>query len=484
MVFSSLLFIFAFLPAFFALYYVTPARLKNAVALLASCFFYSWGAASVLGILAVGLVIDYLIAKAIYRIEPDSEPAERRRKLLLAASIALNVGALLYYKYSNFAVAQVNGLAKLLSLPPMHWTEVVLPIGISFFTFHKISYVVDVYRKTSPPTKDFVTFALYVLFFPQLIAGPIIRYHDVAEALASRRHRLESIAYGAFRFSIGLGKKALLANQLAITADLVFAQNPSSLSTFNVWLGVLCYTLQIYLDFSGYSDMALGLGHMVGIRFKENFDCPYRSTSVTEFWRRWHISLSSWMKEYLYVPLGGNRVSPTRTYVNLWVVFLVSGLWHGANWTFVVWGAYHGTFLVLEKLFALRWTEKLPRPVSAALTFLVVLVGWVFFRSPGLGYAFRLLGRMTSLTPYVIDKSSLLTAELITNRGALALLIALFISFFPLLEVGARIAKHYEEPESNVASACLRYAGALVCVVLSCATLANSAYNPFIYFRF
>ncbi|MFZ5890916.1 MAG: MBOAT family O-acyltransferase [Myxococcota bacterium] len=484
MVFSSLLFIFAFLPAFFALYYLTPAKLKNAVALIASVLFYSWGAANVLGILVVGLVIDYLLARAIHRTEPDSEQAIKRRKILLAVSVVINVGALLYYKYSNFAVAQVNLVSKWLGGPQLHWAEVLLPVGISFFTFHKISYVVDVYRKTSPPTKDFVTFALYVLFFPQLIAGPIIRYHDVAEALASRRHRLESISYGAFRFCMGLAKKALVANQLAITADLVFAQNPSSLSSFNAWLGVLCYTFQIYLDFSGYSDMALGLGHMVGIRFKENFDCPYRSTSVTEFWRRWHISLSSWMKEYLYVPLGGNRVSPRRTYINLWIVFLISGLWHGANWTFVVWGAYHGSFLVIEKLFALRWTQKLPKLVSAAITFLIVVVGWVFFRAPGLDYAARLLGRMSGLTQYVLDKTSLLPAEIMTYRGATALVIAIIISFLPLTNFGARLAERYENPESTLPVACFRYATALVCMVLSCATLANSAYNPFIYFRF
>jgi alginate O-acetyltransferase complex protein AlgI len=484
MSFSSLLFIFAFLPAFFAIYYVTPARSKNAVALVASCFFYSWGAPEALGMLAVGLVVDYVLANAIHRIEPVSEAAVRRRKLLLAISIAINVGALLYYKYTNFAVAQVNTIARWSGVAQLRWAEVVLPIGISFFTFHKISYVVDVYRKTSPPAKDFVTFALYVLFFPQLIAGPIIRYHDVADALRSRKHTLESIAHGAFRFCIGLGKKALLANQLAISADLVFAQHPNSLSSFNTFLGALCYAFQIYLDFSGYSDMALGLGHMLGIRFKENFDCPYRSTSITEFWRRWHISLSSWMKEYLYVPLGGNRVSPARTNLNLWIVFLVSGLWHGANWTFVAWGAYHGTFLVLEKRFLGAWLARLPRAVSATWTFLVVLAGWVLFRADSIAHAGRVLARMLGLSPHRFDKSTLVTAELISNRGALALGIAVLISFAPLTSWGERVSRSYEAPETSVSSANLRYVSALLCLVLSCATLANSSYNPFIYFRF
>ena len=484
MVFSSVLFVFGFLPAFFAVYYLTPSRLKNFVALVASVVFYSWGAANVLGVLLVGLIIDYVIARAIYRIEPSNDAAVHRRKQLLAVSLVVNVGALLYYKYTNFGVAQLNAIAQLVHLPKISWASVVLPIGISFFTFHKISYVVDVYRGTSPPTKDFITFALYVLFFPQLIAGPIIRYHDVAEPLASRRHTLESIAYGAFRFCIGLAKKALLANQLAITADIVFAQNPAALSVFNVWLGVICYTFQIYLDFSGYSDMALGLGHMVGIRFKENFDCPYTSLSVTEFWRRWHISLSSWMKEYLYVPLGGNRVSTRRTYLNLWVVFLVSGLWHGANWTFILWGAYHGAFLVLEKRFGLRLAERLPKVVSALVTFGIVLVGWVFFRASGLVYAARMLGRMVGLVPHIVDKTTLVTAEIISHRGAFALLVAAFVSFIPLFGPAARAAKRFEAPESSVGVACLRYASALLCMLLSCATLANSSYNPFIYFRF
>ncbi|MGC4088075.1 MAG: MBOAT family protein [Polyangiaceae bacterium] len=484
MVFSSLLFVFAFLPAFFALYYLAPARLKNAVALIASCLFYSWGAPSVLGILLVGLVVDYVIAKVIYGIESDTASSQRKRKLLVGLSVAINVGALLYYKYTNFFVDQLSAVSQLCSGPALHVAAITLPIGISFFTFHKISYVVDVYRKTSPPTKDFITFALYVLFFPQLIAGPIIRYHDVAEALASRKHELESLAYGAFRFSVGLAKKALLANQLAVTADLVFGENPASLTCLNAWLGVVCYSVQIYLDFSGYSDMALGLGHMVGIRFKENFDCPYRSLSVTEFWRRWHISLSSWMKEYLYVPLGGNRAGRARTYWNLWVVFLVSGLWHGANWTFVVWGAYHGTFLVLEKLFALRLAEKLPRFGRAAATFLIVMVGWVFFRASDMGYALRLLGRMSGLTAFHLDRSTLATAEVLSNRGTVALSVALVLSFAPLTAMGARLAERFREPRTSLPIACLRYAGALLCVLLSCASLSNSAYNPFIYFRF
>jgi alginate O-acetyltransferase complex protein AlgI len=484
MVFSSLLFLFGFLPVFFGLYYLVPARLKNAIALIASCVFYSWGAANVFGIVLVGLALDYLLANKIARIQPDSPRAVSQRKWLLALSIAANVGALAYYKYSGFFVEQVNLVLGAFSARPLKLASVVLPIGISFFTFHKLSYVVDVYRGVSPPARTFATFSLYVLFFPQLIAGPIIRYHDVAEQLERRDHPLSSVAYGAFRFCIGLGKKVLIANQLALTADLVFGKAPVMLSCSLAWLGVLCYTFQIYFDFSGYSDMALGLGHMLGIRFKENFDCPYRSLSITEFWRRWHISLSSWMKEYLYVPLGGNRAGAARTYLNLWIVFLLSGLWHGANWTFVIWGMYHGTWLVTERLFWLRIAERLPKLVRAASSFVIVAIGWVFFRAPTLGYAAKLIGRMLGASAYHPDPATPLLAELITNRALVALCVAAVLSFAPLFELGAAVSRHFEAPQAGAAAAGLRYVGAFLCLFFACAALANSSYNPFIYFRF
>jgi len=484
MAFSSLLFLFGFLPAFFAVYYLTPRRLKNSVALVASCIFYSWGAANVFIILLVGLVVDYVLGNAIDRIEPTTARAVRLRKLLLGTSVALNVGALGYYKYSNFFIVQLNGLLRALHVRPLAWTAVVLPIGISFFTFHKISYVVDIYRKVSARADSFVTFALYVLFFPQLIAGPIIRYHDVAEQLVSRHHPPSELAYGAFRFCVGLAKKVLIANQLALTADLVFGHAPASLSVRHAWLGILCYTFQIYFDFSGYSDMALGLGHMLGIRFRENFDCPYRSESITEFWRRWHISLSTWMKEYLYVPLGGNRVSPARMYLNLWIVFLVSGLWHGANWTFLVWGAYHGTFLVLEKLFALRLAARLPRVLRVLVTFVIVAVGWVFFRAADLGYALRFLARLSGLSHFSPAADTPLTAELLTNRGCVALAVAVCVSFFSGSKLGETLSKRFETGPVGNWGRGLSYAGAVLCLLFSCASLANSSYNPFIYFRF
>ena len=484
MVFSSLLFLFGFLPIFFAIYYATPSRFKNLVALIASCLFYSWGAANVFGILVVGLVIDYVVANRIAQTSAGTPEGCRRRKWLVALSVAVNIGALGYYKYANFFVSQVNELLGSAGAQPLTWEAIILPIGISFFTFHKISYVVDVYREVSKPAGSFVTFALYVLLFPQLIAGPIIRYHDVADQLVSRKHTPESIAYGAFRFCIGLAKKVLIANQIAVTADLVFAQPPGTVTTLNVWLGILCYTFQIYFDFSGYSDMALGLGHMMGISFRENFDCPYRSLSITEFWRRWHISLSSWMKEYLYVPLGGNRVSTARMYCNLWIVFLLSGLWHGANWTFIVWGIFHGSFLVIDKLFWLRVSERAPKVLRAALTFFIVLIGWVFFRSPDLDFAMQFLGRMFAVTPRIPATASLLTAELLNNRAVVSLCLAALISFAPVFAWGIALSKRFERLDVSWKGQGTRYATALLCLFLCGASLANSAYNPFIYFRF
>jgi len=484
MVFSSLFFLFLFLPVFCGIYYAVPARFKNAVALAFSLLFYSWGAANFLGIVLAGLALDYWIAGKIAGLSRENAREQRYRNVLLVVSIASNLGALAYYKYANFFVAQWNVLLVACKAHPFSVAPIVLPIGISFFTFHKVSYVVDVYRGVSQRAQSFVIFALYVLFFPQLIAGPIIRYHDVADQLVARSHPLSGVAYGAFRFCIGLGKKVLIANQLAVTADLVFGTSPGRLSVPLAWLGVVCYSFQIYFDFSGYSDMALGLGQLFGLRFRENFDCPYRSLSVTEFWRRWHISLSSWMKEYLYVPLGGNRKGAARTHLNLWIVFLLSGLWHGANWTFLVWGAYHGTFLVAERLFLTKNAERLPRVLRAGVTFLIVAVGWVFFRAPDLHAAGSLIGRLFAFSRYRPDSHSPLFVELLGNRAAVALVAAAILSFAPIFERGARVARRFENESVDRTQSGLRFVLAFGCLALACASLANSSYNPFIYFRF
>src|SRR6185436_9027443 len=312
---------------------------------------------------------------------------------------AVNLASLAFFKYAGFLAANLNALLGATGLGAVPVPAVVLPIGISFFTFHAISYVVDVYRRDAVAQKGPVEAALYLLLFPQLIAGPIIRYRDIAAQLTARVVDLDGFATGVRRFVVGLGKKMLIANIVAVPADRLFALPAGELTAAHAWLAASCYTLQIYFDFSGYSDMAIGLAQLFGFRFKENFNYPYVSQSIQEFWRRWHISLSAWFRDYLYVPLGGNRVAPGRVYLNLVTVFFLCGLWHGASWTFVVWGLYHGAFLVLERLGLAAWLGRMPRALRHVYALLVVMVGWVFFRAESLSAAAGLLQAMAGFSP-------------------------------------------------------------------------------------
>src|SRR5262245_5148881 len=324
----------------------------------------------------------------------DRERESGRSRVWLAIAVAVNLVVLGIFKYANFFADNVNTLLLALQVQPVVVPRVLLPIGISFFTFHAISYVVDVSRRDATAQKSPVHAALYLLLFPQLIAGPIIRYRDLADQLALRRVTLDDVAYGVRRFIIGLGKKVLVANVVAGPVDKIFAMPFAQLSAAHAWLGIVCYTLQIYFDFSGYSDMAIGLGRMFGFRFPENFRWPYVAASVQEFWRRWHISLSTWFRDYLYIPLGGNRVSPARRYRNLVTVFFLCGLWHGASWNFVIWGLWHGTFLVIERVASSG--ERRGRPfLSHVYTLVVVMIGWVFFRADTLSHAVAFLGAMS-----------------------------------------------------------------------------------------
>jgi len=355
------------------------------------------------------------------------------------------------------------------------WAPVALPIGVSFFTFQKLSYMVDLYRGRAQPARSFTVYALYVALFPQLIAGPIIRYCDIAQQLVGRRHSLQRFFDGIWRFCLGLGKKVLVANAVGQIADQAFSGAPDALSTAAAWLGIVAYSFQIYFDFSGYSDMAIGLGRMMGFSFPENFDHPYTATSFTDFWRRWHISLSSWMRTYLYIPLGGNRVSAARTYVNLWIVFLLSGLWHGASWNFVVWGAYHGFFLTLHR--CAPW-PKLPAWLNRLATFLLVTVGWVFFRSEtlpqSLGYLMAMLsggGGETGVMPAAM-------AAVLTPMN----LLLLGVACLSLLRVGPYARKHLASRPATADG--LKAATALLLLLTAASMLATTQFNPFIYFRF
>lgn len=496
MVFASHTFLFLFLPIFLAIYYCVPFKLKNLVALLASYFFYAWGAPLVVVVLLVSCIVDHYISMLLS--PPDSNEADNfsppatapeakfglTRKQWLTIGLLINLALLFYYKYTNFFLHEVNRILNVLGVVNISWTSVALPAGISFFTFHKISYLVDIYRGTAKPARKLTDFLLYVVSFPQLIAGPIVRYHDVAPQIIKRQHTLDNLFYGAVRFSIGLGKKVLIADQMGYIADNVFAISPEKLTCPFAWIGIICYAYQIYFDFSGYSDMALGLGRMMGFHYLENFNMPYISQSITDFWRRWHISLSNFLREYLYFPLGGNRVSSFRSYLNLWIVFLVSGIWHGASWTFVFWGLYHGLFLTLDKLFMLRISKHIPKVINVMLTFVVVNVGWVFFRSTELSDALSFLAVMFNPTLTTNPLADYTQIEIIHNRGIVVMIIASVLCFAPVHARFEKLGREFEEPSMEIGSITTRYALGMGCYILALLALSSSKFTPFLYFNF
>jgi alginate O-acetyltransferase complex protein AlgI len=480
--FTEPTFLFAFLPVLLALYSLLsllpsiPAR--NLLLVLASVVFYASGGGAFTWLMLASIAVNYLAALAIDR--RRGTPAARR---LLAVTVGANLVSLAVFKYAGFVVANLNAVLPALGVGTLAAPGIVLPIGISFFTFHAISYVVDVYRRDAVAQKGPVEAALYLLLFPQLIAGPIVRYRDIAAQLTARVVDRDGFATGIRRFVIGLGKKMLIANIVAVPADGIFALPPSELTAAHAWLAAACYTLQIYFDFSGYSDMAIGLAHLFGFRFKENFNYPYIASSIQDFWRRWHISLSAWFRDYLYVPLGGNRVPARRVYLNLVTVFFLCGLWHGASWTFVVWGLYHGAFLVLERLGLSTALARAPRPARHLYALLVVLVGWVFFRAESLTAAGGMLRAMAGAgaalpTPYGV--TWYLTPEVVL---AMAAGVAGSTPLWPAL--AARLARASADgPRLGPLPSALACA-ALAAVFAGCVMLiAAHTYNPFIYFRF
>lgn len=472
MVFSSSLFLLFFLPLFFMGYFLVPYRFKNWWALIGSTAFYAWGAPVFVFVLFGSITADFLLAKRF-------STSSRRAWFILG--ILLNVGLLAYFKYANFFVDNVNALFTSSGVGAWQWTKVALPIGISFFTFQKISYLVDVYRGVRAPLKRFQDHALYVVLFPQLIAGPIVRFNEISEELEDRRDKInaDNRLLGVFRFALGLGKKVLIANVLGEEADRIFGMDMSGLRANEAWYGVLCYTFQIYFDFSGYSDMAIGLGRMMGFTFPENFKNPYISGSITEFWRRWHITLSTWMRDYLYIPLGGNKVSSTRLYFNLWIVFLISGLWHGAAWTFVAWGAYHGGLLVLERLFLLRWYERMPRLLRTSLIFVLVMIGWVFFRADNFSIAWEVIESMFSFSEWRFGFPD--GVGLPARTGLLAALLISFVALIPGLE-SKQEAFLVTPPGWRKATFLAVFS--IVVLAVCAGVISASGFNPFIYFRF
>lgn len=478
MSFASLPFLFLFLPVFIVAYFVTPTRHRNDVALAFSLFYYAWGAPKFVALVVLLAAVDLWLSRKIAALG-DDRAADR--KTLLFVAVAVNLAVLFHFKYSTFFGGELNHFLRLLGQPSRTWTKVVLPIGVSFITFEEISYLVDVYRRTARPAPRFRTYLLFLLLFPHSIAGPIFRWNYMEEQLEKRKTSLDKFLDGVIRFSFGLGKKVLLANALGVVADAIFAMPPRGMPVSYAWVGMVSYSLQLFFDFSGYSDMAIGLGKMIGFDLQENFNRPFQASSVTDFWRRWHISLTQWMRDYLYISLGGNRRSTRRTYFNLCIVLVVSGVWHGANWTFLVWGIYHGVFLILDRLFWLRVSERLPRAVNVALTCFIVMLGFVVFRSDTLTGAVHFIGRMFAFETVNQVVPSTPWPQIMTNRSLVALAVGALFAILPLPRLRER---GFESTSPSRSRLIALYCFALVVLLLSFVNLTNATYNPFIYFRF
>ena len=476
MVFSSPIFLFLFLPIVLAGYFVTRGRLRNLWLLAMSLVFYGWGEPRFIVIMLASIAANFGFGLWLDRIR--GRPGA---KAVLAVAITLNLGLLVLYKYAAFLAGNASAALAFIGAGPLQIPAFVLPLGISFYTFHALSYLVDVSRRAADGQRDPAAMGLYIVFFPQLIAGPIIRYHYIADQLVHRVVTREGFAQGVERFVIGLGKKMLVANTVAVPADAIFALPTSELTPGLAWLGIVCYTLQIYFDFSGYSDMAIGLARLFGFRFPENFNYPYIARSMTEFWRRWHISLSTWFRDYLYVPLGGNRHGSARTYLNLWLVFFLCGLWHGAAWTFVVWGLYHGSFLVLERLGLGRWLESVWTPARHAYTILAVMVGWVFFRAETLRQAGSFLSAMAG---FASGSGLQQHVGLYLNAIVALALAAGVLGSAPLLPRLTRWRGGIATMQVRALVEAGRLAGLVFLLVASAMLMAAGTYNPFIYFRF
>ncbi|MEM9018369.1 MAG: MBOAT family protein, partial [Verrucomicrobiota bacterium] len=472
MVFSSHIFLFGFLPIALLLYYITPQRGRSWTLTLLSYVFYGWWNPWFTLLMLGSTLVDYVCGQVI----ADDTSSPRRRKTALWTSILVNLAALGFFKYAVFVSGNLEVVAGWLGLEtggaPAFLTGIVLPVGISFYTFQSMSYTIDVYRGHARPARSFIDFACYVSMFPQLVAGPIVRYGSVAEQLRERTHSVNGFVAGFTRFNYGFAKKVLLANPMGEIADWCFEAGPGSLSPTLAWVGVLAYALQIYFDFSGYSDMALGLGRMIGFRFPENFNSPYQSASVTEFWRRWHISLSSFLRDYLYIPLGGNRRGVARTYANLLLVMLIGGLWHGAQWTFVIWGAIHGLWLAIERWAGANLSWQLPRPLARAIFILLLLVTWVFFRAESLEVALTYLRTMIGLTE-TLPSADLLAAVVLRPAHLAQLLVAVVIAGF--LPNTARWLREITG---------LKLALGLLLLFVSVRVLSVQGFNPFLYFQF
>ncbi|MDH1265184.1 MBOAT family protein [Pseudomonas sp. GD03944] len=496
MVFSSNVFLFLFLPIFLGLYYLCPNRFRNLLILIGSYIFYAWWRVDFLLLFAAVTLWNYWFGLRIHR----AETREQAQRWVLWGVVG-NLATLGYFKYANFGMENINKVMEAAGFEPFLLTHVILPIGISFYIFQSISYLIDVYRGDTQPTENLINFAAFIALFPQLIAGPVLRYKDLADQFTERTHSVDKFSEGATRFMQGFVKKVFIADSLAPLADYCFAlENPS---TGDAWLGILAYTAQLYFDFSGYSDMAIGLGLMMGFRFMENFNQPYISQSITEFWRRWHISLSTWLRDYLYVPLGGNRHGTFNTYRNLFLTMLLGGFWHGANWTFLIWGAWHGMWLAIERALGVNAAPRVINPLKWAFTFFLVMLGWVIFRAENLDVAWRMYSAMFSFNGWQLSE---LNAAAITDLQIATLVIAYATIAFCGLRQFYRNPLTTKAPgtaamnDSDLVASTghgsvavvrpiehTRYLVRAALLVLFCASilkLSAQSFSPFLYFQF
>lgn len=461
MVFSSLTFIFVFLPLALALYYAVPFRAKTLVILIASYVFYAWWRVDFLILIAAMSVFTYGMAHIAL-----NAPRESQRRLALTAGIVVDLGLLGYFKYAMFFGGNLSVLSQGITGQGFDIPDIILPIGISFHTFQSISYLIDIYRKDARPARTVFDFMAFGALFPQLIAGPVLRYKDIADQFEYREHTYELFARGIYRFALGLGMKVLIADSVAPIADAVFGMSAPTMA--ESWLGTAAYSIQLLFDFMGYSSMAIGLGLMMGFRIMENFDAPYRSRSITEFWRRWHISLSSWLRDYLYIPLGGNRKGPRRTYINLMLTMILGGLWHGAAWTFILWGLWHGGLLALER--ALGWQNG-KSLLRWGMTLVLVMLGWTLFRAVTLPDALAMYAGMIGLNGLSLTAD---VAWQITPLALTMLVVGWTLALTPVKEIFAAAQQR----------AVMRNAIATTLFVVAVSRLAASSYSPFLYFQF
>lgn len=473
MLFSSLIFLFVFLPSIIFFYYISPKKMRNSVLLVFSLFFYGYGEPKYLSIMILSIVVNYIMGLLVdkYRMQKNII------RLIIFLTICSNLAIIGYYKYTNFIIQNINEIFN----SSVSFLNIVMPIGISFFTFQGLSYVIDVYRGDGQVQKNPFNVALYISLFPQLIAGPIVRYETVANQINERNENLEEFSYGVERFILGLGKKVIIANSVGLIADEIFSMQISNLSTILAWIGILAYTAQIYFDFSGYSDMAIGLGHMFGFKFLENFNYPYVSKSITEFWRRWHISLSTWFRDYVYIPLGGNRVNQIRFLMNILIVWMLTGLWHGAAWNFIIWGLYYACLLIIEKIFLGEYIKKIWKPFQHLYTMFFIVIGWLIFRTENIIYAKEYLSTMMGLSG----------EGLLNNQGIYYLvefkyefIISIIASMpiYPLIKV--KVEKIETPWMKNLILSYIKPFFLISLFLLSIMYLVNSTFNPFIYFRF